>query len=98
MARASIVAFLLVVPMIAHAADQTVLGTQLLVRDPATPEHRKIVVKAREVASDDSIVGDPVASGAMLTVTAEGATSTTMLTGAARRRPRRTSRRTVLWC
>jgi hypothetical protein len=76
MARASIAAFLLVVPLIAHAADQTVLGTQLLVRDPATPEHRKIVVKAREVASDDSVVGDPVASGAMLTVTAEGATST----------------------
>jgi len=74
-ASATIAALLLVVPLISHAADQTVLGKRLLVKDPSTPDKRRIVAKAKEVASDNSIVGDPVANGALLTVTAEGGTS-----------------------
>mgnify|MGYP003693644433 CR=1 FL=1 len=43
----------------------------------ATPDKRKIIVKAKEVASPDTIVGNPVANGATLTVSANGGTSTT---------------------
>jgi acetyl esterase/lipase len=68
---------LLVLPALrpAHAADQLVLGSQLVVKDPGTPERRKVTVKAKEKASDDTIVGDPVTNGASVTVTATGAAS-----------------------
>jgi phospholipase C len=52
----------------AHALDHTVLGDLLLVKNPSTPDKRKISVKAKEVASDDAIMGDPVANGATLTI------------------------------
>jgi len=58
---------------VAHTADQTVRGSQLIVKDPSTPERRKITVKAKETASDDTLVGDPVAGGATVTITANGA-------------------------
>jgi len=74
--RLSLAALLLGLPLSSHAADQTVLGNQLLVKDNLAPNGRKIVVKAKEVGSDDSIVGDPVANGATLTVFAYGGTST----------------------
>jgi predicted esterase len=61
---------------IAHAADQTVLGTALIVKNPSTSAKRKIVVKAKEKASDDTLVGDPVTNGAAVTITANGATPT----------------------
>ena len=59
----------------AHAADQTVRGTSLVVRDGGTPAKRKIVVKARETATDDTLVGDPTVSGAEVTITVDGASS-----------------------
>jgi hypothetical protein len=70
-----LLAVLLVLPALpsAHAADQTVLGSQFVVKDPSTPDRRKITVKAKETASDDAIVGDPVANGASVTITANGA-------------------------
>ena len=37
---------LVVCPLLAHAADQTVLGKQLLVKDPSTPDKRKVILKA----------------------------------------------------
>lgn len=61
---------------VVHAADQTILGTQLLVKDPSTAEKRKVIGKAKEKASPDTLVGDPTVDGATLTVRAEGATST----------------------
>ena len=63
-----LLAMLLLLPLATHAADHTVLGDQLLVKNPSTPDKRKISVKAKEVASDDTIVGDPVANGATLTI------------------------------
>lgn len=61
---------------VAHAADQTILGTQLLVKDPGRAEKRKVIGKAKEKASPDTLVGDPTFDGATLTVRADGATST----------------------
>jgi acetyl esterase/lipase len=59
---------------VAPAADQTVRGSRLILKDPGTPERRKITVKAKEAASDDTLVGDPVADGATVAITANGAT------------------------
>lgn len=60
--------------VVAHGADQTILGTLFLVKNPGMPESRKITGKAKELASSDTIVGDPVTSGAMLTISANGGT------------------------
>jgi hypothetical protein len=40
----------------ARAAGQTILGNQLVVKDPSTPDRRQLVVKASEVGSPDTIV------------------------------------------
>jgi hypothetical protein len=74
MRRLLLVLPLVVVPALSHAADQLVLGNQLVVKNPSTPDKRKVVVKAKEPSSDDSIVGNPVASGATLEVRTTGAT------------------------
>ena len=58
----------------ARAADQTILGSQLVVTNPSTPEKRKVVVKAKEVASPDTIVGAPTVAGASLLLVANGGT------------------------
>jgi predicted esterase len=58
----------------ARAAEQTVRGNTLVIKDSGTPAKRKITVKAKETASDDSLVGDPTTGGASITVIAEGAT------------------------
>jgi len=58
----------------AHAADQTILGNTLQLKNPSTPDKRKIVGKAYEKASADTIVGDPTVSGATITVRANGGT------------------------
>ncbi len=72
MRRLLLVVSLVVCPMLARAADQPVLGNQLVVKNPSAPEKRKVVVKAKEPASTDSIVGDPTANGATLEVRAAG--------------------------
>ena len=78
MIRRLLLATLLVLPALpaARAADQTVLGNQLVVKNPSTAEKRKITVKAKESATDDTIVGDPVTGGATVTITANGANPT----------------------
>lgn len=58
----------------ASAADQTVLGQTLTVKDPGPPEKRAVTVKAKETATDATLVGDPVAAGAAVTVTLDGPT------------------------
>jgi hypothetical protein len=56
------------------ADDHEVLGQVLVVRNPSTPERRKIIVKAKESPSDDFLTsGDPLTNGASLTITANGA-------------------------
>jgi hypothetical protein len=64
-----------VTPWASHAADQTILGSKLLVKNPSTADKRKIVLKAKEDASSNTLVGDPTANGATLTITANGTSS-----------------------
>src|SRR5262245_62145228 len=63
------------VPLVAHAADQAILGSKFLVKSPGSPTARRIVVRAKETASADTIVGNPVTDGATLTLSAYGGTS-----------------------
>jgi hypothetical protein len=61
-----------------HAADQTILGKQLLVKDPqpgVDATKRRIVGQGLEAGSPNTIVGDPTATGATLTVFADGTTA-----------------------
>src|SRR5262249_7642749 len=59
----------------ARAADQTVLGTALIVMDPSRPDQRKVIVRAKEMGSPDTIVGDPRGIGTTLTITPNGGTT-----------------------
>ena len=70
-----ILALAVAVALTARAADQTILGNQLVVKNPSTPDKRKIVGSGSETASPNAIVGDPVANGGVLTVTANGGSS-----------------------
>jgi acetyl esterase/lipase len=60
-------------PSMVQAADQTVRGKALVVKNPGTPGKRRITVVAREPASDDSLVGDPVTNGATIRIAVDGA-------------------------
>ena len=70
-----VVVLMLVCPVVVHAGDQMVLGSLLLVKDAGTATKRKIIIKAKEDASDNTIVGDPVTNGATLAITANGTSS-----------------------
>jgi hypothetical protein len=59
---------------LAYAADQTILGNTFLVKNPSTAAKRKIIGKAKESASPNTIVGNPTVSGGSLTITANGGT------------------------
>ena len=74
MTRGLLLLAFLVLPAlpVAHAADQTVLGKTLVVKDPGTSAKRKITVKATEPASDDTLVGAPTTGGATVTITTTG--------------------------
>ena len=61
----------------AYGGDETSLGQSFLTKDPGQPSRRKVLVKAKEPASSNTIVGDPTASGATLTLTANGGTPST---------------------
>jgi acetyl esterase/lipase len=65
------------VPGPVRAADQAVLGRSFVVKDPSTPERRKVTAKAKEPATDATLVGNPVANGASVTITADGANPST---------------------
>jgi hypothetical protein len=56
----------------ALAADQQILGNQLVVKNPSTADERSFVGKAKEQASPNPLVGDPTIDGATLTVRADG--------------------------
>ena len=58
----------------ARAADQTVLGSALSVKNPGPSTKRKITVSAKESATDDTLVGDPTTNGATVTITVNGTT------------------------
>jgi hypothetical protein len=59
---------------LAYAADQTILGNTFLVKNPSTIDKRKIIGKAKEPGSPNTIVGNPTASGGSLVITASGGT------------------------
>jgi len=61
---------------LAHAAEQTILGKQLQVKDSGVPEKRKVTIKAKEEASSNTVVGDPITGGATFTVDLVGAATT----------------------
>jgi hypothetical protein len=57
------------------AASQTILGNKLIVKDPkpgVDATKRKVTFSAKEIASPNTIVGNPVVSGATLQVIANG--------------------------
>ena len=57
-----------------HAADQTILGSGFQVKDLGSGAKRSCVVKAKEKASENTIVGSPTTLGGTLTVRANGGT------------------------
>ena len=56
----------------AQAADRPILGDKLVVKGSTDPAKRGVILKAKEPASADLLVGDPTARGAMLTVSLSG--------------------------
>lgn len=61
----------------AYGADQTILGQSFLARDAGHATRRKVVTTGKETNSPNTLVGDPTASGATLTITAHGGTPST---------------------
>jgi len=47
----------------ANAADQTILGRSFLVKNPGSPEKRKVTGAAKEVDSPNTLMGDPTVHG-----------------------------------
>src|SRR5262245_53010603 len=68
--------YLVVGAGLANAADQTILGNSFLSKNPGTADQRKLVAKAKEKQSPNTIVGNPTSSGGTLTVTENGGTPT----------------------
>src|SRR5258708_6715152 len=66
-------------PRITRAADRTVLGRTFIVKDPqpgGDPSARGIVALGKELASDDTLVGDPLLNGATVEIIANGSSPT----------------------
>ena len=59
---------------LAYAADQTILGNTFLVKNPSTAAKRKVIGKAKEPGSPNTIVGNPTVTGGTLVITASGGT------------------------
>ncbi len=66
---------LALLPVAAPAAEQTLLGKQLLVKNPGAPEKRKVLVKVAEGSTDNTLVGDPTSGGATVTISLYGGTA-----------------------
>lgn len=61
---------------VVHAADQTILGDSLQLKNPGPANAAKILVKATEPSSPDTVTGDPTATGATVTIRVSGGNST----------------------
>jgi phospholipase C len=68
----AVLAVILLFPVAVPAAEQLVLGSQLSLKNPSTPEKRKIGLSAKEKMTTDTLVGNPVANGATLTIRVTG--------------------------
>ena len=62
----------LLMPATTRAADQMILGSKAQVQNSSTPDKRKITFAAKEKESPNTLVGDPVANGATLTIRLTG--------------------------
>jgi len=58
------------------AADQTILGKTLTIKNPGVATKRKVTCSAGDSHSTNTLVGNPTVSGAVLEVTANGGTPT----------------------
>src|SRR5262249_1557246 len=58
----------------AGAANQTILGNLLQLKNPSTDQKRKVTCKATEKASSNTLVGNPTARGATVVISANGGT------------------------
>lgn len=56
----------------AAAAEQTILGSKLTVKNGGTAAKRQVQLQAKEKASSNTVVGNPAASGAVLEVSVDG--------------------------
>lgn len=63
-------------PSPASAADQTVLGRSLIVKNPSTFEKRRLKVIGSEKGSLNTLVGNPALNGASVRVVLQGANPT----------------------
>lgn len=72
--HASFVLAAFVLASVAQAADQAILGRQIVVRNPKStdPSRRTVVAAARDTAGTATLVGDPTAGGARLEIIANG--------------------------
>jgi parallel beta-helix repeat protein len=61
----------------ARAANQTILGRSLAITGSPSPAARAISFRARETLTADTLVGNPVLTGAMLTISATGTSPST---------------------
>src|SRR5258705_9913071 len=55
-----------------RAADQTILGSQLVVKDPGIASKRSVSGSAKEKGSINAIVGNPTVGGGVLEVLVNG--------------------------
>ena len=62
-----------------QAADQTILGNKLLVKNPGTPDKRKVIASGKEKGSPNTIAGNPTALGGFLNVQLFGTSPSTQL-------------------
>jgi phospholipase C len=65
-------AALLLLPVPTRAAEQAVLGSKLLVKNPSTADKKKVLVSAKESPSSATLVGDPTTNGATLSIRLTG--------------------------
>jgi hypothetical protein len=61
----------------AVAADQTILGNSFVAKNPGDVVKRKVIGKGKEVASPNTLIGDPTVTGGFLTARTFAATGGT---------------------
>ena len=70
----AVLAALLLLPAATHAAEQTLLGSQLSLKNPSVPEKRKVALSVKEKLSPATLVGNPAMNGATLNIRVTGGT------------------------
>jgi hypothetical protein len=57
-----------------YAADQTILGNSITVKNPSTPNKRKVILKGKEKASPNTVMGNPTVAGGEIDLQLNGGT------------------------